>query len=862
MSEDNFNYGNLGSSSLPQQKLPMSQKTPEWGKGCINYYSNYRYTNGTTIRSDRFRKLINYDLYNGKVSMSDVESICNPLGLDNTTWSARFQHYDIISECLRFLISEEAKRPDNHIVISEAPDDINRKSKALMQKMMTILEQQLMAEIDPSTVDPNNPPQTPEEVLKYEKYSPSDSIEAKANQMLKVLKKRLNTKLQFREGWKDALISGEELYWVGILNGQPVMRRVNPVNMTIIMDDDHTFVDDAIATVEERMLTISSILDEYGDEIKSSKQLDKLEAYTRGTFGTFNTAGGFEPQFIIQDGKSVFDGVTPTNAYNGNNTNNYSIRVARVEWISMQKVGTLTYTDEQSISQSEMIDENFKLSIFREQYPDAKVEWFWINQAWEGIKIGQDIYVGIQPKANQRRRMDNPYHCQLGYTGFIYEATNSQSVSLLDRLKPYQYLYDIISYRLELAFAKDKGKIMLMDLAQLPEGNGIDIDRWIYYMNEMSISFVNSFEEGKKGAAQGQLSKFNQFQSIDLSLAQSIQQYINMLDYIKNQVYFVSGVTPQRLGAIATNELVGNVEKAVSQSSIVTEYLFEAHQEVKRRAYTAIIEIAKIAYKDGLTTQYVLDDMGIEMLQLEELEFENSEFSVFVSYANRDNDFKTKLDQLLQVALQQDKVTLSTIAHSLINDSPREIIHLLEKADADAQKRGEQAQQQQQAIEERQISSNEQIHQEQMADKQADRDLAQYIADTNNATKIQTTEIATYNKVGPLDQDNDGIPDPIEIGKLALETQSLMATNFLEQSKLKQDKTKHDKEISLKEKEMKQKQSIEDKKIKAIQVQNASQEKIAKASNDLKEKELKNKLAVEKLKIQASKIKAKQKPKK
>ena len=450
-------YANLGGQNLPQQKLPMSQKDKEWGKSCINYYSNYRYTNGSNLRSDRFRKLINYDLYNGKVNHKDIETICDPLGVNtSSTFSARFQHYDIVSEPIRLLIGEETKRPDNHIVISESPEDINRKTAGVKQKIFQALQEGLAYQIDPNA-DPNNPPPPPEEILKHEKHTPSDIIESKANKILKVLKKRLNTRLLFSQGWKDALIAGEEVYWVGIENAEVAMRRVNPVNLTVILDGDTTFIDDAIAVVEERMLAINTILDEYGD-ILSKDDIDKLENYTRGTFGSFNTAGGFEPQFEVVNGQNAFAGVTPTNAYNGNNSNNYSIRVTRVEWKSMKKIGELTWTDEDGTPQSEIVDELFNTRVFKEAFPDAKVEWYWINEAWEGVKIGLDIFTDIKPKPNQRRRLDNPYFCRLGYTGFIYEATNSQSVSLIDRLKPYQYLYDIISYRLEIAFASDQGK--------------------------------------------------------------------------------------------------------------------------------------------------------------------------------------------------------------------------------------------------------------------------------------------------------------------------------------------------------------------------------------------------------------------
>lgn len=854
-------YANLGGQNLPQQKLPMSSKDKEWGKSCINYYSNYRYTNGSNLRSDRFRKLINYDLYNGKVNHKDIETICDPLGVNtSSTFSARFQHYDIISEPIRLLIGEETKRPDNHIVITESPEDINRKTSAIKQKIFEALQQGLAYQIDPNA-DPNNPPLPPEEILKHEKYTPSDIIESKANKILKVLKKKLNTRLLFSQGWKDALIAGEEIYWVGIENAEVSMRRVNPVNLTVILDGDTTFIDDAIAVVEERMLAINTILDEYGD-ILTKADVEKLENYTRGTFGSFNTAGGFEPQFEVVNNQNVFAGVTPTNAYNGNNSNNYSIRVTRVEWKSMKKIGELTWTNEDNELETEIVDEFFNLRVFKQAFPEAKIEWFWINEAWEGVKIGQDIYTDIKPKANQRRRLDNPYFCRLGYTGFIYEATNSQSVSLIDRLKPYQYLYDIISYRLEIAFASDQGKKFIMDLAQIPASQGIDIDRWMYYLKEMNIAFINSFEEGKKGAATGQLAnKFNQFQAIDLSLSQSIQQYINMLDYIKQQVAFVSGVTPQRLGAINSQELVGNVERSVNQSSLITEYLYEAHAEVKRRAYTAMIEVAKIAYKKGLSAQYVLDDMGIEMLNLEENEFESSEFNVFVTNNSKDLELKAKLDQLVQVALQSEKIDLSAIVETLMNDSPRDIVRLLQRKEEEFYKRQADQGKAQQEHEMKVEQLQQQMHSEQVEMDHLKLEQDRYIAELNNETKVQVAEIQVYSRQQDLDQNDNGIPDPSEIAANALKQQELGSKMFLEQTKIGNDKAKHDSLLAQKDKEIKLKQELENKKLEQIKVQNKNQIDLANKKAALDKQMMDKKMEIERMKLVAAKAKS-NKPKK
>jgi hypothetical protein len=844
---DLFNRNTEGGNTLPQQRLPMSRKTKDWGKACINFYSNYRYTNGTSLRSDRFRKLINYDLYNAKINHNDVETICNPLGLSDSSWANRFQHYDVISEAIRLLEGEESKRPDTFMVVSESTDDINRKQDNLKKRILESLQQMLMAEVDPTTIDPNNPPQTPEQVVKYSKYNVTDLIESKANKALKHLKKYLNLKQVFSLGWKDALIAGEEIYWSGIVNGEVAIRRVNPINLTVILDDDTQYVDEAVAVIEERMLTIASILDEYGDDLTDG-DLETLEEYSRGVMGSFGTAGGYSPQFTVQDGQMGRDGATITGSYQGNNINNYSIRVVRVEWLSMKQVGTLTYTDEQGQLQSDMVDESFILSKFKELYPDASVEWFWINEAWEGIKIGEDVYVGMRPKPNQRRRMDNPYYAKLGYNGYIYEATNSQSVSVVDRLKPYQYLYDIIMYRLELAFASDQGKVFLMDVAQIPESHGIDRERWLYYLKEMKIGFINSFEEGKRGTSIGQRPAFNQFQAIDLSLAQSIQQYINYLDYIKNQIYFVSGITPQRLGAVSSNELVGNVERAVNQSALITEYLFEAHDEVKRRVYTSLLEVFKIAARDGYKTQYILDDMGVELLNIEELEFENSEFNVYMTNSSKDLLIKQKLENLMDVAIKAQKADLSTMVDALMNDSIQDISHILKDAEAKFYEREQQNQQMQQQMQQEQIAAQNQMHQEKLAFEQQRLDLEQYKIDADNQTKLQVAQINVYSRQENLDQDGDGTPDPLEVGKLALEQQDVASRAFLEREKISHDRDKHNKELALKDKELQMKKSIEEKKIEAIKVQNQSQEKIANAANKLKEKEMANKLKIERIK--------------
>lgn len=834
--------------ALPIQKLPFKKKDDDWKKDTMDYFERMSYSSVASNRTTNYNKKINYDLFNGRFNKADLEYVCNPLGLTENEFPATLQHYDIASPSLNLLIGEETKRGDNFIVVSESLSDINRKQEQLKNTIVAALQQKLMGEIDPSTIDPNNPPPTPEQIVKYQKHNITDLIESQANKILKFLRKNLNTKEIFKKGWKDALIAGEEIYWTGISNDDVTLRRCNPLNVTVILDGDTDYVDDALAVVEVRMLAPASIIDEFGSDL-TPEQVEKIEALSKRFTSGYNLVNN-SPTFTLDKTAGVVDtGLSNFSTINttAGSFNSELLRVVRVEWKSFKKLYHLTYLDmETGLPVEQIVDESFDIKVFKGFNDTAKVEEFWINEAWEGIKIGDSIYVNVQPKPNQRRRMDNPYYCKLGYTGLIYNATNSVSVSLLDRIKPYQYLYNIISYRLELAFASDQGRIFLMDLAQVPRSEGMDIERWMYYLKAMKIAFINSFEEGKKGVATGKLSNFNQFQSIDLSLANQINQYIQTLDYIKSQVAFISGVSPQRLGSINTSELVGNVERSVNQSALITEYLFDSHDEVKRRVYMALVECAKMAYRDGKKVQFVLDDMGIELLDVPELQLENSEFGVYISNATKDQAVVQTLKQLAQAAIQSDKADLSTIIDTIVNDNPRDIIRLLQNNEQAKQQRDAQSAQQQQQMQQQQLEM-------QMQMKQQEMNLKQYEVDSNNQTKIQVAEInAMRSMTGPSDVNENKIPDPMEVANASLKEREIASKSFSEQSKLMQDSAKHNKQMQLKEKEMQMKKDIEDKKIEAIKIQNQNQIELANKKAQLDKEMANKKLELEKLKIKAS----------
>lgn len=169
----------------------------------------------------------------------------------------------------------------------------------------------------------------------------------------------------------------------------------------------------------------------------------------------------------------------------------------------------------------------------------------------------------MRPRPVQYNRLSNPSRCHFGIVGSIYNINGSQPFSLVDMMKPYNYLYDVIHDRLNRILAKNKGRMIKLDLAKVPKG--WDIDKWLYYSEVNNIIVEDSFKEGNIGAATGKLAgAMNNASSgiVDAGLGNEIQQYMSLLEMIDQHMGNVAGLSPQRLGAISNRETVGGVERS------------------------------------------------------------------------------------------------------------------------------------------------------------------------------------------------------------------------------------------------------------------------------------------------------------
>ena len=276
-----------------------------------------------------------------------------------------------------------------------------------------------------------------------------DIVENTAYHTLTYLREKLDLDNEFIKGWKDGLISGREIYYVGVLNAEPYVERVNPIYFSYDKSPDLEFVEDGSWCCRKMRMPITEVYDRYYDKLEE-KDLDKLEEMIGSTPG--RNLGDRSPvdmgiQLRIYD-NPIFEG-----------SGKSLVNVWHCCWKSFKKIFYVTTTDDAGQPQINIVDETYQ-PVGNE----VSIEPDWIIEVWEGYRAGSDLYFGIQPIEYQHVSIDNPNSQKLPYCGAIYSNTNSKPRSLVSILKPLQYMYIVLWYRLELAIARDKGKVVNMDI--------------------------------------------------------------------------------------------------------------------------------------------------------------------------------------------------------------------------------------------------------------------------------------------------------------------------------------------------------------------------------------------------------------
>jgi len=426
---------------------------------------------------------------------------------------------------------------------------------------------------------------------------------------------------------------------------------------------------------------------------------------------------------------------------------------------------------------------------------------FYINEAWEGTLIGKSIYVNMRPRPIQYNRLSNPSICHFGIVGTIYNRNESKPYSLVDMMKPYSYMYDVIYDRLLKTVANNWGKIIQMDFAKIPDG--WTPEQWMYWAKENSIAVIDSFKEGNKGAATGKISgalNTNTTGVIDADLSQAIMGYINLLVQTKDEMGEISGISKQREGQVSNRETVGGVERATLQSSHITEWWFTKHDNTKKRCLEVLLETAKIAIRGkSKKFSYILPDYAVKMMDIDGNLLSENDYGIVVDSDGVELD-KDKLEAIVQAGIQTQSMLMSTAMKALGSSSLAEKQRMIEQ---DEQMRMQQQQQQQQA----QLQQQQQQAELQLQMQQAQMQLQNEMNIRDNETRLQIAQLQAAVKAEQEIPEESQMTEKERLeASLKERTLEENKRQFDEKQRLERDKFSFDRRKAEIDKDLKEKQ--------------------------------------------------------
>ena len=794
--------------NLPPQQLPFHRKTKKWRKQIVDWADSKTFFNYSPVRNSVIHKKINYDLLNGKLHMQDLEMVINPENQSAGFIPDKIQHYPIMNSKLNVLRGEESKRVFDFRVIITNPNSISEIENAKKEELLQRL-QQMMANSAQSEEEFN---QELEKLNDYFTYEWQDYREIRANALLNHYVKEYNMPLLFNNGFMDAMTVGEEIYQCDIVGGEPVIMKVDPLKIRIFKSGYSNKIEDADMIILEDYWSPGQIIDTFYD-VLTQKDIEYIEKapYTLGqasadSMDNIDDRAGFVNNYMIGDEITSQEGFfwDPLGTADGVNSSLLpfdmigNIRVLRVYWKSRRRIKKVKSYDPET---GEEIFNFYPETYVINKDNGEEEQILYINEAWEATKIGEKIYVNMRPKVVQYNKLSSPSRCHFGIVGSIYNLNGNRPFSLVDMMKNYNYLYDVIHDRLNKFMAKNWGKILRLDIAKIPKG--WDIEKWMYYAKANGLAVEDSFREGNIGAATGKLAgAMNNASSgiIDAEFGNSIQSQINLLEFIKMEMSDVAGISRQREGQISNRETVGGVERATLQSSHITEYLFIQHDDVKKRALECFLETAKIALKGrSKKFQYILSDSSMRVMDIDGDEFAESDYGLLVDNGQGTQELSQKLDMLAQAALQNQTLSFSTIMKLYNSSSLAEKQRIVENDERKIQERNAQAQQQQLEVQQQEAQMKQEA-------EMAKMELEDTLNQRDNETKILVAQIAASVKVNQ--GDTDGIQEPMSEEareKLKEQIRQFNAKLELDRERLNFDKDKAKTDAELKRQQINKK---------------------------------------------------------
>lgn len=802
--------------------------------------------------------LSSYKLYNNDISQEDFEQVCNPLGIDVGQYDEEVLPYNKTYTKIDVLLGEEYKRGTNFILAlmnAKALEEKDEELKSLylayiqeiVEKNERIIEaqQQGLPESEIQKIrDEVTQSKTPEDI---EKISFMSEMEILGNHVLNYGMYKEDVRSIKNDAFKHALLSDKEFVYVGVNKGEPKIRLCNTLNTFYSKTPNIKYIQDGDYAGEISVMSAEKIIEQYG-HVLSKEDLEKLRKRVPGYSGKQYTG---QLEYNVQDTiTNQYLNSIASMQYIGRNIGNYSddinankrllhdtfCTVVSMEWKWLREICFITKKDDYNQDVIDIIDGDYEIPedatkvkfINRFGEKSEKYEWtdingnyvciekMWIPRVWEGIRIDNDIYINIREKPFQPYSIDNPFDIELGYYGCIFNSMNAKPISLMARMKPFQFLFFVVLHQIKQLIPKTIGPIQNFDTSMVdPNLAGNDSEdpytealSKTFYYRQKGLNIYNSMINNIGGQpTQTNISRPQPGSVQNMSIGQDLNNLLQLLGWLDIQIGLAAGVSQQREAQFSSNTNVTDNQQAIVQSSHITEHYFRKHNELWKKIMEAYINYAKIAWKDKkIKRQYLLSDLSLQMLEIKDInKFINSDMGLFVTDSGKEFEYINNMADMAKMMVQNG-ASIQTVSYILKaraqGTSPEEIHKMITKLQTDAENKAQQSAQAEQEnakqIQQMQLEAreDEQQHEIELEKMRIEGNLAKAEID---ATRFKQAQ----------DVNDNQIPDIMEVAKLKLESDKHQNELTVKEKELDIKK----KELELKENDITTKNNLKNKEI-------------------------------------------------
>ena len=793
------------------KRLSESSKTQKKAKDVMDLLIPEIITSGGFIDEFRIMK-DNYNLYNNIIDQEEFIELCNPLVIDFTILN-EIKQYNKTYQYIDVLLGEELDRKETPRAIAVGNNSIKQKNIELREKYSAYVNQEIAKAIEKIQMSMQGASEDEIQQKMQEMTTAITPDDQYVNNFKSELENAVNKIINYayfdcdiqslkNEGFFHAMITDRELAWVGEENGKPTVKILNPLFTFFDKSPNVKYVQDGNYAGHVTWMTVADILAIYGDELKK-QDIDQIQNRIFGTGDYYGTPSKtietyrdkpLETRFARS---RYFSQVGDEDELYGRSYTNSSYamdakcQVTHIEWKWLRKIGFLNITTIDGIEDLIMVDENYPIpkdaistkytnkfdkNVTRIEWDDEfgvySLEWMWVPDIWEGTRIDDDKYVRVRRKPNQIYSVHNPFDVKLGYHGVKYNTTNAPSISIMGRMKPYQFLYFITMHQMGELVARNKGPIRNIDTSQidllLGDGDPAEALQKTIYYQEKGYNIYNALQNNQGGPTISRPQPNIQ----SASSSQDILNLAKMLEWLEFEIGKAAGISPQRASRFTASSNVTDNQQSIVQSALITEKYFNRHSKLWNEIISSYVTIFKKWALDRLTDepelyiQYILPDQGVEALKIMSPDQLMGDVSIFISSTNQTYQYAQKLEQLSLSLIQNDQasiVDISNILRSRVEGvSPSEIHKMLEVSYQRKVEREQQAQQMQMEMQKRQEEFAKLVH---------ERELEKIVIaeEERRKTQIIIAQITEEN-----DSNRNGIQDDVEIKKELIKSETAL----------------------------------------------------------------------------------------